>query len=67
MSNFFCAKLLLDEAGRVLIPTARTREEAFQLLADDLVKEGLLRLMPLVLGHEVPDRDRSGEVRRLPV
>ena len=42
-----------------MIPVARAREEAFQLLADDLVKEGLLRLMPLVLGHEVPDRDRE--------
>ena len=60
------AKLLRDEAGRGLIPVARPREEAFQLLADDVVKEGLLRLMPRVLGHEVPDRDRSGEVRRLP-
>ena len=39
---------------------ARTREEAFQLLADDLVKEGLLRLMPRVFGHGVPGRDRRG-------
>ena len=60
-----CAKLLLDEAGRGLIPMARTREEAFQLLADDLVKEGLLRLMPHVLGHEVPGRDRRGVLHRL--
>ena len=47
-----------------MVPVARAREKAFQLLADDLVKEGLLRLMPLVLGHEVPDRDRRGALRR---
>ena len=38
----------------------RTREEAFQLLADDLVKEGLLRLVALVVGHLDPVRDRVG-------
>ena len=38
----------------------RTREEAFQLLADDLVKEGLLRLVALVIGHLDPVRDRVG-------
>jgi hypothetical protein len=43
------------------------REEALQLLAHDLVKKSLLRLMALVLGHEVPDRDRVEEcaVRKL--
>jgi len=48
-------------------PVARVREEAFQLLADDLVKEGLLRLVALALGHEVPGRDLRREVRRLSV
>jgi len=52
------AKLLLDEAGRGLIAVARTRQEAFQLLPDDLMKQGLLRLMALVVGHMDPVRDR---------
>lgn len=54
------AKLLLDEARRRLLPKGRAREEVFQLLADDLVKEGLLRLVALILGHGVPFRDRRG-------
>ncbi len=54
------AKLLLDEAWCRLFSERRTGEEAFELLAHDLVKEGLLRFMALVLGHEVPDRDRRG-------
>jgi hypothetical protein len=58
------AQLLLDETGRGLISALRALEEGLQLLADDLVKQGLLRLAALVLGHEVPGRDRSGEARR---
>ena len=53
------AKFLLDETGRWMFPERRTGEEAFQLLAHDLVKEGLLRFMALVLGHEVPDWDQG--------
>ena len=52
------AKLLLDEAGRSLISMVRSREEVFQLLADDFVQEGLLRLVALVLCHLDPVRDR---------
>jgi hypothetical protein len=55
------AKLLLDEAGRGLASALRTRKEGLQLVADDLVKEGLLRLVALVLGHEIPGRDRIME------
>ncbi len=58
------AKLPLDEAGRALVPALCAREEGLQLLADDLVKQGLLRVAALVLGHEIPGRDRSGEARR---
>jgi hypothetical protein len=45
------AKLLLDEARRRLLPSGRAREELFQPLPDDLVKEGLLRLVALILDH----------------
>ena len=57
------AKLLLNEAGRGLIAIARTRQEAFQLLSDDLMKQGLLWLTALVLGHGVSLWDRRGERR----
>ena len=53
------AKFLLDETRRWMFPERRTSEEAFQLLAHDLMKEGLLRFMALVLGHEIPDRDQG--------
>ena len=58
------AKLVLDETRRRLLPEAGTREEAFELLSDDLVEERLLRFMALVLVHEVPDRDRRGGTQR---
>ena len=54
------AKLLLDEARGRLLSVCGAREEAFELLANDLMKESLLRLTPLVLG-EISDRDRVGE------
>ncbi len=54
------AKLLLDEARSGLLSVRAARQEAFELLANDLMKESLLRLMAFVLGHEVPDRDRRG-------
>jgi hypothetical protein len=55
------AKLLLDEARGRLLSVCGAREKTFELLANDLVKQSLLRLMALVLGHAVPDRDRVGE------
>ena len=55
------AKLLLDEARSRLLSVCGAREEAFELLAHDLMKESLLRFKALVLGHEIPDRDRVGE------
>jgi hypothetical protein len=54
------AKLLLDESRCRLFPERPAGQKAFELLPHDLVKKGLLRFMALVLGHEVPDRDRSG-------
>jgi hypothetical protein len=53
-------ELLLDEARNRLIAVGRAREEALELLADDLVEEGLLRVMALVLDHEAPFRDLRG-------
>ena len=49
------AKLLLDEAGYRLIAVGCAREKALELLADDLVEEGLLRVMALVFCHEIPE------------
>ena len=49
-----CEKLLLDEARRRLLAVGRARKEVFQLLADDPVKERLLRFVALVLGHGGP-------------
>jgi hypothetical protein len=57
------AKLLLDEARRRLLPRGRAREETLQLLADDLVREGRLRLVALTLGRGAPFRDRRGAAR----
>ena len=54
------AKLLLDEARDRLIAVGRAREKALEVLADDLVEEGLLRIMALVLCHEAPFRDLRG-------
>lgn len=62
-----CAKLLLDEARSRLLSPRGAREEAFELLANDLVEKSLLRLMPLVLGHEIPDGDRVGREKLEPV
>jgi hypothetical protein len=58
------AQLLFDEARRRLLPRGRAREEVFQLLADDLVKEGQLRLVAPILGHGAPFRDRRGAAPR---
>ena len=45
----------------VTVSVLGAREKTCELLAKDLMKESLLRLTVLVLGHEVPDRDRVGE------
>jgi hypothetical protein len=58
------AKLLLDEAGSGLLSVCSAREEASELLANDLMKESLLGLMALVLGNAVPGRDRVGAPRK---
>ena len=55
------AKLLLDEARSGLLSACGAREEVYESLANDLVKERLLRFMAWVLGHEIPDRDRVGQ------
>jgi hypothetical protein len=54
------AKFLLDEVRGLLLSVRGARKEACELLANDLMKESLLRLMALVLSHEAPDRDRGG-------
>ena len=58
------AELLLDEVRSELLSVCGAREEALELLANDLMKERLLRLMALVLGHAVPGRDRVGAQRK---
>jgi hypothetical protein len=55
------AKLLLDEARGRLLFVRGAREEAFELLPNDPMKEGRLWLTTLVLGQEVPGRDWRGE------
>ena len=54
------AKFLLDEARSRLLSVCSVREEAFELLANDLMEESLLRLVALVLSNAVPHRDRVG-------
>ena len=54
------AQLSLHKVGNGRAPLAGTREECFNLFADDLVKERLLRLSAFVLGHAKPARDRRG-------
>ncbi|MDE0886967.1 MAG: hypothetical protein OSB70_15700, partial [Myxococcota bacterium] len=58
------AKLLLDEARGRLLPACGAREETFELLADDSMKESLLGFMAFVLGHMAPNRDRRGGAPR---
>ena len=57
------AKLLLDEARGRLLPACGAREETFELLAEDSMKESLLGFMAFVLGHMAPNRDRRGGER----
>ena len=58
------AKLLLDEARGRLLPACGAREETFELLADDSMKESLLGFMAFVPGHTAPNRDRRGGAPR---
>ena len=58
------AKLLLDEARGRLLSACGAREETFELLADDSMKESLLGFMAFVLGHMAPTRDRRGGAPR---
>ena len=52
------SQLLLDEAGRGLLPASRASEERFEVLADDLVEQGSLGLVALILHGVQPSRDR---------
>jgi hypothetical protein len=54
-------KLLLDEARCRLSSACGAPEKSFQVLANDTMEERLLRLVPFVVGHAVPLRDRRGE------
>ncbi len=58
------AKLLLDEVRGGLLSACGAREETFELLADDSMKERLLGFMAFVLGHTAPNRDRRGGAPR---
>jgi hypothetical protein len=52
------AQLTLDEAcdGSALFTGAR--EKTLEILSDDLVKKGALRMVALVFDERVPERDR---------
>jgi hypothetical protein len=52
------SQLLLDEAGRRLLPALRACEEGLEVLAYDLVQHGSLGLVTLVLDGVGPSRDR---------
>ena len=59
------AQLLFDEARGGLLSACGARKEAFELLADDSMKESLLGFMAFVLGHTAPNRDRRGGAPRV--
>ncbi len=52
------SQLLLDEAWRGLLPASRASEERFEVVADDLVEQGSLGLVALVLDGGASSRDR---------
>jgi hypothetical protein len=52
------AEFLLDEAGCRLLPASRTCEEGLEVLTYDLVEQGSLGLVALVLDGVVSSRDR---------
>ncbi len=51
-------ELLLGEAGSGLVSTPRACEDGLEVLADDLVEQGSLGLVALILDGGVPSRDR---------
>ncbi len=51
-------ELLLDETGSGLLSASRACEEGLEVLAYDLVEQGSLRLVALVLDGVGPWRDR---------
>ena len=51
-------QLLLDEAGRGLLPASRASEDRLEVLADDLVEQRSLGLVALGLDGGVPSLDR---------
>ncbi len=52
------AQLLLDEAGSGLVSALRACEEGLEVLSDDLVEQGSLGLVALVLDGGAASRDR---------
>ncbi len=52
------SQLLLDEAGRGLLQASRACEEGLEVLADNLVEQGSLGLVALVLDGGASSRDR---------
>jgi hypothetical protein len=61
-----CAQLSLDETGNRLTPLASVGEKRFEMFADDLIQERLLRLAAFVLGHANPVRDRGWRQPKMP-
>ncbi len=51
-------ELLLDEAGSGLLCASRACEEVLDILPYDLVEQGCLGLVALILDGGVPSRDR---------
>ena len=57
------AQLPFDEVGNGRVAFACTRQEGFDLFADDLVEKRLFGLSAFVLGHAKPARDQGGRLR----
>ena len=51
-------ELVLDEAGSGLVSASRASEEGLEVVADDLVEQGSLGLVALVLDGVEPSRER---------
>ncbi len=51
-------ELQLDEARRGLLPATRASEEGLEVVADNLVEQGSLGLVALVLDGGASSRDR---------
>ncbi len=52
------AQLALDEVCDRGALFTGTREKTLEILSDDLVKQGALRMVTLVFDEQVPERDR---------